>query len=238
MTVNHETVRIIKYMEWSEQKEEKQERHRSVIEWFDSHPVFVSLFFGATYLLLFFAVEHVGRSSHIMVHSRLDDLIPFVKYAAPFYYIWFAALLITFLVFLFHESRTLYWKLFTSMVLCTMLSILLYFLIPNGVNLRPSSISGSDLFSWMVRMIWKADNPYNVCPSLHVSTSLILDLLWQESSLLKTPAEKAGIHLTDGLIMLSTVLLKQHSVIDVGAGILFGWLMYRLGSFLTERFYC
>ncbi len=215
----------------------KPEAGRMFLRRSDKHPVAVTIAFWVLYLLVFSLIEHLPRSRHLILHARLDDMIPFVKYAAPFYYIWFAALAVTYAVFLFRGSRKMYWKLYVSMALCTFTTLIFYLLVPNGVDLRPASVQGNDVFAWMMRMIWMADNSYNVCPSLHVSTSVLMDLLWQRSGLLRKNWQKAAVRVIDILIILSTMFLKQHSVIDVITGLFYGILTCEAGSRLAEACY-
>ena len=57
--------------------------------WFSRHP----LCFMALYLILYLSAFNFLNTQihmpHILVHCRLDDLIPFCKYAAIPYFAWF-----------------------------------------------------------------------------------------------------------------------------------------------------
>lgn len=203
----------------------------------NEHPAASSFAFWGCYLLSFFLVEHVSRSWYIILHSPMDEWIPFVKYAVGFYYLWFVCLAGTFVAFVFFEERKRFLHMYCTIALCMFSSILFYFLVPTAVNLRPSSVSGNDIFASLVRMIWMADNSCNVCPSLHVSTAFLMDCVWQRSTLLDKPWQKYAVRLLDIGIILSTVLLKQHSVIDVFAGLLWGFACLRIVTYwMKQRF--
>lgn len=80
--------------------------------------------------------------------------------------------------------------------------------------IRPN-ISGSDIFSQLVRQVYANDRPYNDFPSLHVSLSIIVASFWHRyicrgSWLIATWAV---------LIAASTILIKQHYLWDVVGGI-------------------
>ena len=69
-------------------------------------------------------------------------------------------------------------------------------------------------------LLWRADSPTNVCPSIHCQSSAAMALAFSKSALAKhRPALKAAAWLWAGLICMSTVFTKQHSVIDVACGV-------------------
>ena len=64
-------------------------------------------------------------------------------------------------------------------------------------------------------LMQQADTPTNVCPSIHVASSLAMDLAICRSVLGQKRRVRIASHGVFVLIVLSTVFLKQHSVIDV-----------------------
>ena len=106
--------------------------------------------------------------------------------------------------------------LFTGMALC----LVFYFLFPNGVALRPETIGRTNLAALLVRGIWALDSSTNVCPSIHVASTVAILLAVQRSRIWKHRKLTVGICWSLGiLICLSTLFLKQHSFIDVVCGI-------------------
>ena len=102
------------------------------------------------------------------------------------------------------------------------MALLFYVIVPNGLALRPHFVPGNDIFAQLVRMIYRSDTPMNVCPSIHVFNSVTLMLAYYRSAVL-TPAPPLDAPAAMVLCMsitLSTMLLKQHSVIDVVFGLL------------------
>ena len=98
-----------------------------------------------------------------------------------------------------------------------------YVILPTGLDLRPYRVYGSDLFAQAVRMLYATDTPLNVCPSIHVFNSVTLMMAYYRSRIFETPGRRwmrpASAVLCVSIIA-STVLLKQHSCIDVLLGIL------------------
>ena len=89
----------------------------------------------------------------------------------------------------------------------------------------------------MVKGLHKADTPTNVLPSLHVYNTLVIECAVFESKtfgkhkkLVCTIAAVWGL-----LICISTVFLKQHSIIDVFAAIILIAIIYPI-TYKTKFF--
>lgn len=103
-----------------------------------------------------------------------------------------------------------------------------YVILPTGLDLRPYRVYGSDIFAQAVRMLYATDTPLNVCPSIHVFNSVTLMMAYYRSRIFETPGRRwmrpASAVLCVSIIA-STVLLKQHSCIDVLLGILLAMVL-------------
>lgn len=103
-----------------------------------------------------------------------------------------------------------------------------YVILPTGLDLRPYRVYGSDLFAQAVRMLYATDTPLNVCPSIHVFNSVTLMMAYYRSHIFEEPGRRwmrpASAVLCVSIIA-STVLLKQHSCIDVLLGILLAMVL-------------
>ena len=189
-------------------------------KWIVEHPIRVNVIYWCIYIASFFAVERIVTTPRYVISSPLDDMIPFTKYAIVFYMLWFPYIAYSLIYFVLKSEKRDFWKLSVSLMVSMMPTLLFYILMPNGIQLRPSSVEGNDIFAWAVRLIWNSDNTCNVCPSLHVIVTVLIDMAWTTSSITKDkPAWRWASHVVDILICASTVLLKQHSIIDVFCGI-------------------
>ena len=85
--------------------------------------------------------------------------------------------------------------------------------------------------NWAARLVTALqgfDPPTNVCPSIHVSSTVAVNLaLCRSESLGKKGWLKAANFVVTVAICLSTMFLKQHSAVDVALGIalslVLGW---------------
>ena len=94
-------------------------------------------------------------------------------------------------------------------------------LLPTGLALRPYRVYGSDIFARLVRMLYAVDSSKNVCPSIHVFNSVTLMIGYRRSHCFDEPRRRwmrPAANVLGVAIILSTMLLKQHSCIDVALG--------------------
>lgn len=191
--------------------------------WCVRHPVGFMALYLVFYLVCFGLLEKYVTVPDLWVHCRLDDLIPFWKYAIIPYVMWFPWIPFTLLYILHHSPRQDFWRLCTPLFAGMTLALLFYLIVPNGLTLRPAAVPGDDIFAEAVRALYRSDTPTNVCPSIHVFNSVTLMLAYYRSECFDLPRRRwmrpAAMVLCLS-ICASTTLLKQHSVIDVVFGIL------------------
>ncbi len=191
--------------------------------WCSRHPVRFMLCYGWFYLCFFFLLENGVTVPDLVLHCRLDDRIPFCKYAIVPYYLWFAWILFTLVYFLLRAPRAEFWRLCLPLFAGMTISLLFCAVVPNGIYLRPRYVPGNDIFAVLVRGLYRTDTATNVFPSIHVFNSVTLDMAYQRSSCFAGRRRRLvrwGAHILDVSIILSTLLLKQHSVLDATAGLI------------------
>ena len=180
--------------------------------WFARHPIgFMALYF-LLYLSAFnFLETQISMPRVLLVHCRLDDLIPFCKYAIVPYFAWFAWIPFTLFYLLWKAPREDFWRLCLPLFGGMTIALACYVILPTGLDLRPYYVPGTDLFARAVRMLYRTDTATNVCPSIHVFNSVTFSIVY------------------------STMLLKQHSCIDVVLGALLALVLDALFNRAAER---
>lgn len=150
--------------------------------WCERHPIGFMALYTVFYLAFFKALETVIRVPDLWLHCRLDELIPFCKYAIIPYYLWFAWIPFTLFYMLWRAPRREFWRLCLPLFAGMTLSLLFCAIVPNGVHLRPAYVAGNDIFANAVRGLYRVDTSTNVCPSIHVFNSVTLALAYMRSS--------------------------------------------------------
>lgn len=186
------------------------------------------LLYGIFYILAFFWLENRETPVH-MVYSRWDGKIPFCEYFIVPYFLWFVYIACTVVYFLFicndvRESRYYVLSFCVGMTVFLVVS----YLYPNGHNLRPQ-IRGESLFLEAVEWLHRVDTSTNVLPSMHVYVTVVNSIaLLRQPELRKRKGFVWFVLIISVLIILSTLFLKQHSVVDVMLALLLCIICYVL----------
>ena len=150
------------------------------------------------------------------VVSKLDAYIPFCEWFVIPYYFWFAFLFLMGLYSILFDIRA--FRHFSWLVLTTYsVTAIIYLLWPNMQALRPVDIPRDNWMVDIVRGLYNFDTNTNVCPSIHVLGSLAVCFAGLHSQTLRGWGWKLFFVLSTLAITLSTVFLKQHSVLDIFA---------------------
>ncbi len=169
-------------------------------------------FFG----LLFLLAESRTGGYHLMTIS-LDYALPFVPPMVLFYLMWFPYVGVAVGFFALYSERDfkhLLFLIYTGMAL----SYVVYFVYPTAQNLRPNPLPDG-FFSQIVAFLYRTDTPTNVAPSIHAIDAVAVHLVVSRSRLTSSRPflRHASAFLSVG-ILLSTLLIKQHAIVDVVTG--------------------
>ncbi len=177
------------------------------------------LLYWPLYGLAFLFVERFYQpQGYYVMHCALDDWIPFNELFLIPYLLWFV-FLIGMLAYTFFRDTDCFTRMMKFIILTYSACMLIYLVFPNCQHLRPQQFPRDNLLSRLMGWIYQFDTNTNVCPSMHVIGSLaVMFAAWH------TPAFRKGwrrhaFNLTAILICVSTLFVKQHSVLDVLAAL-------------------
>ncbi|MBM7653418.1 phosphatase PAP2 family protein [Neobacillus cucumis] len=173
------------------------------------------------------------RGVHTLITS-LDKAIPVVKWFVIPYVAWVGYLTIT-LIYLCFKDSTLAFKTILVFDLGLLACFIIYYFYQTVGPVRPE-ITGNDLISQLLKYIYQIDQPYNCFPSIHVMSSYLMirsirNCSWRNGWI------KWGIRGFSTSIILATLFIKQHVLMDVFAAIIlveclfkmvdvvYGWLL-------------
>lgn len=190
------------------------------------------LMFGSyllIYLPWFFLIEKYIDENHPGVHilnNSIDNMIPLCKYFIIPYMLWFVYLAISCFFMGYKAANIEFIRFALSLIIGTSICFIICMIYPNGLTLRPDNLP-DDIFGKLIGIIYASDTPTNVFPSIHVYSSIVVDIAIRKCSYLKEhKAVKAASFILCMLICLSTVFIKQHSVTDVAGAIILTAIMY------------
>lgn len=176
--------------------------------------------------LLYPAFNKPTESVHI-IKLGIDDWIPLIPIFSIPYILYIPFLIITLTYFIFFTK--LFKRISISFVFCQIIASLFYFSYQTHVP-RPN-IKDTDIFSQLVLFIYSKDEPYNCFPSLHVALSVISFLYWIKIF----PNMKWLMGAFVLSIILSTLFVKQHYILDVISGVLLAITSFYIANYFIKK---
>lgn len=170
------------------------------------------------YFVLYFLTENLipAEAAHPM-HCVVDDMIPFCEYWVVFYVGWYGLVAGSLAYYLFYDVKR-FCQLDLYIFVTQMVAMACYIVFPSRQDLRPEVFARSNVFTWILGLIYAFDTNTGVCPSLHVAYSLaILSVVWKDDLVRKR--YKFLLLVLVIAIALATNFVKQHSFLDVCAAI-------------------
>ena len=177
------------------------------------------------YMLIFSLEEKFIVTGYLVSYMPLDALIPFNEWFVIPYVLWYPLMIGTG-VYLFLKDVEGFKNYLIYIGGGFLIVVLIYAIFPNGQDLRPTSFAHPNILTDAVKLLYSRDTNTNVCPSLHVvGTMGAMFALMKTKKLQKLWFQIFNVVLAI-FISISTVYIKQHSILDVFAGVAFGFLYY------------
>ncbi len=184
------------------------------------------------YIFMFYLLENRDVRVYHIVHTSFDEMIPFCEVFIIPYMLWFPYMIGVVLYFIFRKKgdKSEYYQLCFNLIMGMSIFLIVSYLYPNIQHLRPTEFARDNIFTRAVASLYAKDTPTNILPSIHVFNSMAIHMSVANSKVLQNRRDIriASLILTT-LIILSTMFLKQHSVIDVCLGAtmaMFGHLIF------------
>lgn len=192
-------------------------------------PVVVAI---TTYMISYWIPKFIVDINEVhYVYTSIDALIPLFSPAVIIYISSFIQWIIA--IFILLKQDTLFgYKVSLAIILGSIIGFIVFLAFPTGV-LR-TNFEINNVFDWILSQIYFVDNPINACPSFHCFCSTITIIILKYS---KNIDNKYRIINTifSILVYASTLLTKQHYLIDVPTGILTAYLSYLISDKLIKN---
>ena len=163
-----------------------------------------------------------------ILHVKLDDYIPYIPLFVVPYVLWYLYILVP-AIFLFFKAPSEFTKMAIFLTAGMAVACTIYTLFPNGQALRPMLKNYDEPLVRLIRLIYSNDSPANCAPSIHVIYSVAAHaaISFYNNNRKRIVWINAASFVLAGACILSTVFIKQHSVIDLIMGLIFSVLLYR-----------
>ena len=161
------------------------------------------------------------------VFCGLDAYIPFLEIFLLPYLFWFVYLVGIHIYTAIYDPMSFRYLMRFVMISFT-LTVVIYILYPTCQELRPDSFLRDNTLTRFIAWFYAFDTHTNVCPSLHVIGSAAVACTAWNAKGLNTAGWRIAFWAAAVLISISTVFMRQHSVVDVVTAVpvclLAGWL--------------
>ena len=170
------------------------------------------------YFALYFLTENLipVENCHV-IHSKLDDIIPFCEWFLLPYVFWYLLIVISLGYFALYDVDS-FKKLQVFIMITQALAMIVYIVYPNCQNLRPKVFPRENFLTDCIGLIYSFDTNTGVCPSLHCAYSIGIASVWLKA---KDVSKwwKAFVVFAVTMICLSTMFIKQNSAVDFFAAL-------------------
>ena len=173
--------------------------------------------------------KHVTSNFNV-IHTALDDKIPFIEFFIVPYMLWFGYVAYAVLYFFFKNKED-YYRLCTFLFVGMTVFLVVSSLYPNGHYLRPHSFEHDNVFTHMVAWLYATDTPTNLFPSIHVYNSVMMCVSLLKSHKIKQHTWLCFLIIALAiLICMSTVMIKQHAFMDIVWALVLAIVIYSIGK--------
>ncbi|MGG1575727.1 phosphatase PAP2 family protein [Fictibacillus sp. NRS-1165] len=176
--------------------------------------------------LMYDWVNHPGSEVHIL-STAVDRHVPFSAVFIIPYLLWTLYIYGTLIYFYFKDKKTYFKTLFVyiaGLLICYTVYNVFQTTVP-----RPF-VSGSSFLGSLVNWVYAMDAPYNCFPSIHCFSSYLLSRVIRRAPF-STIWNRSVITCLSVIIIVSTLMVKQHVVLDVLAAILLAEIL----CFVADR---
>lgn len=186
------------------------------------------------YCVSFLLIENWNRLRYTVIHTAVDDAVPFCEWFVIPYLLWFAYVCgFTFYMFLHDEERYHEIGTFLAIGMTVFLAVSVCF--PNILYLRPDTMPRNNILTYLCERLYAVDTPTNVTPSIHVynSIAVMITVWYTKAGIFRHLWSKITITVQGLSIILATMFIKQHSFSDVviatGLALFSYILVFKLG---------
>ena len=183
------------------------------------------MLFIPIYMTIFMLEEKLIIHHYFVSYLPLDSMIPFCEWFVIPYFMWYPLMLGTG-VYLFIKDPEGFKNYMYFIGAGFLLIVLFYAVFPNGQNLRPHVFARSNVLIDIIKNLYQTDTNTNVLPSMHVVGTMGAMFALLKCKRLRKFWFRLFIVVVSISICLSTVYIKQHSILDLFTAVPLGFLYY------------
>ncbi len=180
------------------------------------------------FVVLYFAyyVAGYGYLNHINAQRGINHTLAFpfeesIPLVPEFVFGYFLVVLVVVIAVLAIDSMKLLKQSLIAFFLLTTISLVIFYIFPVKMVWRPEILPSSSISYKVLTFTYWIDEPYNLFPSLHVSTAFLAS--WISYRVHRLTGVLCLI--ASFIVAVSVVLVKQHYIADVVGGLILSTLL-------------
>lgn len=178
-------------------------------------------------LAMYIIPEKIVTDDYYALELAIDRAIPFVGQFIVPYLLWFPMLAAVGLWLLFRDGDG-FRRYMLFLTLAYAVGAAVFLLFPNGQDLRPEAFDRENVFTYITGIVYSVDTNTNVFPSMHVAGCFAVVFAVFNTPTVKSPAVRTVTAVAAALITVSTLFVKQHTVLDIAASVVLSLPLYLL----------
>ena len=192
-----------------------------------------TLVFISIWTFIYFGVQGLAENSKFNFLTDIDEAIPLMP---EFIWIYHSLIPVIFgtMVWLV-KDRSLFFNMFWASVVATVVLNISYAFLPSFYPRAEFAVDGlSESLLYLTRELDGANNTF---PSSHVTFSWLISLVAVNSQTVRSVRGFGSLFLLWAIgVSMSTLVLKQHYIVDVAAGIALSFAAFYGVKWLRERY--
>lgn len=173
---------------------------------------------------IYFFIKLFINDYHL-IGSSIDNMLPYIPEFIYFYMIWYPFEFYS-LYLVYKNDKSNYINTIISLIISFVIMHLIFIIYPTIVDIRPNIDSFNSITTLILYIAFKADTPpVNCFPSGHCILCFIMVFSILKSQNI-TWKNKSILIIINTLIILSTLFVKQHVIIDVIGALIISFISF------------
>ena len=164
----------------------------------------IILIFSFLFQTSVYSITKLFQGTPMHLNNYFDNMIPFIPAFVIFYVLWYLLLFLIPLLILKYNKKV-FDRYIVTCLIYTLFEGIIFILLPTTMTREPLVVDS--ISTWIINIIYKVDTPVNLFPSAHCALAILFII-----STLDVKEIKKEYKI---LITITSVLIKQHVIVDV-----------------------
>ena len=180
------------------------------------------------FIILFVGIQscayYIGKAFNInptLINTKFDYNTPYISYFAYFYIFWYLFIILVPFIIYKKDKQNLY-KYFTMIFIGSIMASITFIVFPTKIE---RVIPGNSISDKIIKILYILDDPTCCMPSLHCLICFYIIFAIINTKYIKKYV-KIIIIIISICIILSTLFIKQHVILDVVAALIISLASY------------